>query len=234
MLIATPRRIGLRVLLIALAWLCIHTPVAAEIPVEEALGIYENTIVEHRNLSPLWGLVALESGVLANVRFFAHYGPTARPAYPIHPSLVKGPGDDHPQDAISGVVQYLFPSRILAKAVEPDLMPIRVLQNLLAERPDLAANRDFYPLPGLLKWPQASRDAILRGALADPKLVKLLLDHGADPNGAGGNEPIISTALLRTNGRPTVRAALLQLLLAHKPGIPLNVLSSFGAPPPPC
>jgi hypothetical protein len=117
MLIATPRRIGLRVLLIALAWLCIHTPVAAEIPVEEALGIYENTIVEHRNLSPLWGLVALESGVLANVRFFAHYGPTARPAYPIHPSLVKGPGDDHPQDAISGVVQYLFPSPVDANLV---------------------------------------------------------------------------------------------------------------------
>jgi ankyrin repeat protein len=132
---------------------------------------------------------------------------------------------------MSEAVHWPVGSRILAKAVEPDLMPIRVLQNLLAERPDLAANRDFYPLPGLLKWPQASRDAILRGALADPKLVKLLLDHGADPNGAGGNEPIISTALLRTNGRPTVRAALLQLLLAHKPGIPLNVLSSFGAPP---
>jgi hypothetical protein len=99
-----------RTLGIALASLVVLAPAAGEVPVEEAFGIYEHTIESHRNLSPLWGLLALESGVLANVRFFGNYGTTPRDAYPAHPAVAAEPGDDHPQDAIAAVLQYLFPS----------------------------------------------------------------------------------------------------------------------------
>jgi hypothetical protein len=79
----------------------------AEIPAEQVLGIYERTNPEHRELSPLWGMAALRSGLLRNLRFFGEYGPEPRQGLPRHPGA--GPRD-HPQDAVAGVIQYLFPS----------------------------------------------------------------------------------------------------------------------------
>jgi hypothetical protein len=53
-------------------------------------------------------MAALKTGVLANVRFFGAYADVANPAFPAHPGLDTR--YDQPQDAISGLVQYLFPS----------------------------------------------------------------------------------------------------------------------------
>ncbi|BDU72098.1 ankyrin repeat domain-containing protein [Mesoterricola silvestris] len=81
---------------------------SAEIPVEQAAGLYEQTDPGHRELSPLWGMVVARSGILRNLRFFGAYGPEPRTGLPRHPGL---PGDrDHPQDPVAGVIQYLFPS----------------------------------------------------------------------------------------------------------------------------
>lgn len=79
----------------------------AEIPSEQVMGFYERTDPAHRDLSPVWGMVALRSGLLRNLRFFGDYGPEPRPELPRHPGA--GPRD-HPQDAVAGVIQYLFPS----------------------------------------------------------------------------------------------------------------------------
>jgi ankyrin repeat protein len=53
-------------------------------------------------------MVALRSGILANIRLFGNYTSSARPELPAHPQLQ--PNDNCPQDAIAAVVQYLFPS----------------------------------------------------------------------------------------------------------------------------
>jgi hypothetical protein len=81
----------------------------AEVPAEQAWGIYAHTNPRHLNLSPLWGMVALKSGVLEKVRFFGAYGSTPRKEFPPHPSLAEAADfHDCPQDAISAVVQFLF------------------------------------------------------------------------------------------------------------------------------
>ena len=83
-------------------------PVRAEVPPEEAPALYAQTLADHRNLSPLWGMVALRSGVLANIRFSGGYGPALSPDFPpMNPASAE---NDFPQDGVSGVVQFLFPS----------------------------------------------------------------------------------------------------------------------------
>ncbi|BDU73621.1 ankyrin repeat domain-containing protein [Mesoterricola silvestris] len=85
-------------------------PLRAEIPPQEARGLYGHTDPVHRNLSPLWGMAALESGYLANLRFFGAYGSVPDPRFPRHPALEKIPQDNCPLDATAAVIQYLFPS----------------------------------------------------------------------------------------------------------------------------
>ncbi|BDU73622.1 hypothetical protein [Mesoterricola silvestris] len=85
-------------------------PLRAEIPPQEAMGLYEHTDPAHRNLSPLWGMAALESGYLANLRFFGAYGSVPNPRFPRHPALEKIPQDNCPLNATAAVIQYLFPS----------------------------------------------------------------------------------------------------------------------------
>jgi len=82
--------------------------VSAEIPAEQALGIYGQTAPAHRELSPLWGMVSLKSGLLRNLRLYGAYGPAPLAELPRHPGLHGA--NDHPQDAVAGVIQYLFPS----------------------------------------------------------------------------------------------------------------------------
>ena len=77
----------------------------AEIPPEQVVGVYADTNPEHRNLSPLWGMVALRSGVLANIRFFGAYSSVPREHLP-----PLGPQYECPQDAVCAVMEYLFPS----------------------------------------------------------------------------------------------------------------------------
>jgi hypothetical protein len=84
----------------------------AEIPFEEMAGLWRNTKPEHLEISPLWAFVALKSGLLANLRFFGNYGTVLNPDFPPHPvfSIAEDEKPDFPQDAISAVLEYLFPS----------------------------------------------------------------------------------------------------------------------------
>ncbi|BDU72278.1 ankyrin repeat domain-containing protein [Mesoterricola silvestris] len=98
-------------------------PGAAEVPTEQAYDLYLHTHPEHLRLSPLWGMAALRSGVLANFRFFGRYTSVPDPRFPPFP---RASPYDCPQDALSGVVQRLFPSPDGINLVhnERDLDPI--------------------------------------------------------------------------------------------------------------
>ena len=83
-------------------------PALAEVPAEQALGLYARSNPDHLELSPIWGMVALKSGVLANIRFFGWYGSREQAGLPRHPQLEAR--NNCPLDAVAGVVEYLFPS----------------------------------------------------------------------------------------------------------------------------
>lgn len=85
-------------------------PTKGQPPFEQSVGLYQNTLSSKQHISPFLGMVALHSGILSNIRFFGNYSARAHPSFPIHPSLAKKPNLNHPQDAISAVIQYLFPS----------------------------------------------------------------------------------------------------------------------------
>jgi len=123
----------------------------AEIPAEQVVGVYASTNPGHRNLSPLWGMVALNSGVLANIRFFGAYASVPREHLP-----PLAPHYDCPQDATCAVLQYLFPS--------PD--GINFVHNELAKDPigqiasEARENRKRGGGPGGLKKILALLDAV--------------------------------------------------------------------------
>jgi hypothetical protein len=87
--------------------LLLSVPTLAEIPGMEAQGLLARTNPEVVRVSPLWGMVALHSGVLQNLRFHGHYGAQPDPRFPGHLDLADAP--DCPRDAVAGVLQHLFP-----------------------------------------------------------------------------------------------------------------------------
>jgi len=87
--------------------LFLSVPTLAEIPAMEAQGLLTRTNPEAAQVSPLWGMVALHSGVLQNLRFHGHYASEPDPRFPRHLDLEGA--RDCPQDAVAGVLQHLFP-----------------------------------------------------------------------------------------------------------------------------
>jgi hypothetical protein len=92
------------------AWVLVFTggQALAEVPPEEAVGMFAATSPKQLNLSPLWGMVALKSGILRNIRFYGDYTSVPLERLPRHPGLPAA--GNCPQDAIAAVIQYLFPS----------------------------------------------------------------------------------------------------------------------------
>ncbi|NTV72790.1 MAG: hypothetical protein HGA66_01100, partial [Holophaga sp.] len=82
-------------------------PTLAEVPAMEAQGLLARTNPEVAQVSPLWGMVALHSGVLQNLRFHGRYASEPDPRVPRHLDLEGA--RDCPQDAVAGVLQHLFP-----------------------------------------------------------------------------------------------------------------------------
>ena len=72
------------------------------------MGLYAATDPKLPELSPIWGLVALKSGILANIRFFGGYDSAGRDGLARHPRLPQR--NNCPQDGVAAVVEYLVPS----------------------------------------------------------------------------------------------------------------------------
>ena len=93
------------VLLTALALGLLGQAARAEVPFQEALGIYAHTNPDHRNLSPIWGMIALKGHILSRIRQFGPYAATPHPRYPRHWLADRRAC---PQDGASALVQHLF------------------------------------------------------------------------------------------------------------------------------
>jgi len=97
-----------------------HAFLRAEVPFEQAQGLYENTAREYQDISPFWAPIALKSKILERVRFYGSYSSAPNPKYPRHPAFETSEKERErgiiretnncPQDAISAVIQYLYPS----------------------------------------------------------------------------------------------------------------------------
>lgn len=81
----------------------------ADIPIEQIFFLYENTKDEYKEISPIWGVIDFMSDLIKNIRFFGHFASNR------HSNLKPYPCFDNkelsnPQDPISALLQYLFPS----------------------------------------------------------------------------------------------------------------------------
>jgi len=77
----------------------------AEVPFQEATGLYAQTNPDFRQLSPIWGMVALKGNILARILRFGNYAARPNPRYPRH--WLADPRAC-PQDAPCALLQHLF------------------------------------------------------------------------------------------------------------------------------
>jgi ankyrin repeat protein len=83
----------------------------ARVPLEECFDLYHNT--KDKNLSPAWAAVMLESGHLKGIRFFGDFKSEKKDRLEPHPAFnaVRDTlKQNAPQDPVSAMLQYLFPS----------------------------------------------------------------------------------------------------------------------------
>ena len=91
-----------------LGWLSFSTQVAeAEMDYHFLKGVHHQIKAEAEFLSPIYGFSLLESGTLANLRFYGNFGP----ALGTVGCLSKGfsAKNDCPRDFVSKLIQRFFP-----------------------------------------------------------------------------------------------------------------------------
>lgn len=85
----------------------------ARVPLEECFDLYHNTKEEYKDISPVWSEIMLQSGYLKGIRFFGDFGSIEHPEFKPHPAFNVQRDTlklNAPQDAISALLEYLFPS----------------------------------------------------------------------------------------------------------------------------
>ncbi|MDP3532253.1 MAG: hypothetical protein Q8S31_03085 [Alphaproteobacteria bacterium] len=95
--------------IIFLLSLCFIKKIHADIPIEQTFSLYENTKDEYKEISPIWGQIDFISDLIKNIRFFGHFTSNTHPDLKPYPCF-DGKELSNPQDPISGLLQYLFPS----------------------------------------------------------------------------------------------------------------------------
>jgi len=94
----------------------VHMAAYAQIDETELGGLYRMFKPEYTYLSPVMGLLALKSGMLANIRFHGNYGAEQK-EFLCHRQITHPPRNmpstsdrDCPQDYTTAIIQHLFPS----------------------------------------------------------------------------------------------------------------------------
>jgi ankyrin repeat protein len=85
----------------------------AHVPIEECFFLYKNTKDKYKDISPIWAKIILQSGQLKGIRLFGDFSSHEHPDLKPHPAFKDDNGTleyNAPQDAISALLQYLFPS----------------------------------------------------------------------------------------------------------------------------
>jgi ankyrin repeat protein len=83
------------------------------VPLEECFDLYHNTKEKYKDISPVWAEMMLQSEYLKNIRFFGDFGSIEHPDFKPHPAFNIEADTlklNAPQDAISALLEYLFPS----------------------------------------------------------------------------------------------------------------------------
>ncbi len=93
----------------------VSPPCFAEINYQDMKGVHDLVNPEFEHLSPIYGFTLLGTKTLENMRFYGNYGPKRQgldcleKLTRVHELLAKN--EDCPQDAISALIQRLFPSQ---------------------------------------------------------------------------------------------------------------------------
>lgn len=85
----------------------------ARVPLDQCFDLYKNTKEEYKDISPAWAEIMLQSGHLKGLRLFSDFGSIEHLDFKPHPAFTDKEGRlnyNAPQDAISALLQYLFPS----------------------------------------------------------------------------------------------------------------------------
>ncbi|MDP1725073.1 MAG: ankyrin repeat domain-containing protein [Alphaproteobacteria bacterium] len=99
-------------LFISLFSLCSNISIA-RVPPEQCFDFYQNTKKEYKDISPAWAEIALQSNIIKNMRLFGHFSSAEHPQFKAHSAFNVRQDTlklNAPQDAISGLMQYLFPT----------------------------------------------------------------------------------------------------------------------------
>ncbi|MDP3533735.1 MAG: ankyrin repeat domain-containing protein [Alphaproteobacteria bacterium] len=85
----------------------------ARVPLDQCFNFYQNTKDEYKHISPAWAEIMLQSGHLKGIRLFGDFGSIEHQDFKPHPAFTDKEDRlnyNAPQDAISALLQYLFPS----------------------------------------------------------------------------------------------------------------------------
>ncbi|MDP1975529.1 MAG: hypothetical protein Q8K37_06115, partial [Alphaproteobacteria bacterium] len=85
----------------------------ARVPLDQCFNFYQNTKDEYKHISPAWAEIMLQSGHLKGIRLFGDFGSIEHQDFKTHPAFLGNQDRlnyNAPQDAISALLQYLFPS----------------------------------------------------------------------------------------------------------------------------
>lgn len=83
---------------------CFLSTCSARIPTQDIYGLWEATKPEYRHISPLWGFVALDGGMLEALRFYGNYSFTTN----AQEQRMDIAANDDP---VARLIQKFFPSR---------------------------------------------------------------------------------------------------------------------------
>jgi hypothetical protein len=85
----------------------------ANVPLDQCFDLYHNTKDEYKDISPAWAEIMLHSGQLKGIRLFGDFKSIKHQDFKPHPAFAATQEKlnyNAPQDAISALLQYLFPS----------------------------------------------------------------------------------------------------------------------------
>ena len=101
-----------KIILVFLFLFSFQNIVLARVPLDQCFDLYHNTKEEFKEISPAFSEAMLQSGQLQGIRFFGDFASQEHPEYKPHSAFNTQEKLQYnaPQDPISALLQYLFPS----------------------------------------------------------------------------------------------------------------------------
>jgi ankyrin repeat protein len=82
----------------------------ASVPLNQCFDLYQNTKDEYKDISPVWAKIAIQSKLIENIRILGNFRSIENEHYKPHSSFSgNNLKFNAPQDAMSALIQHLFP-----------------------------------------------------------------------------------------------------------------------------